>query len=213
MVEVSEKKLKQVEEAVGDPVFEHDCDACIFLGHYEGHDLWFCPREVAGYTVIARWSSDGPDYRSGAPFGKMPLDDGGGILRVAHLIAADFGLIPEEQREEVITEELNSLRISDMMFTVVARANGWDEDMNCAPWAHLEAIISELSKSQVEAGKLMAEGSTIRDKLIAHHEEFIEKTEVFTRTAAVKLGCKPFYEAILGAIDALKEQKEPRRPT
>jgi hypothetical protein len=43
------------------PHFEHDCDHCVFLGHYENADLYICP----GNTVLARFSSDGPDYESG----------------------------------------------------------------------------------------------------------------------------------------------------
>ena len=42
--------------------FTHDCDKCVFLGHSLSSDLYYCN---AGNTVIARWSSDGPDYTSG----------------------------------------------------------------------------------------------------------------------------------------------------
>lgn len=48
--------------------FTHDCDKCQFLGHYEGHDLWYCA--PPGVTIIARWGSDGPDYCSGMVFGR-----------------------------------------------------------------------------------------------------------------------------------------------
>ncbi len=50
------------------PRFTHDCDSCTFLGTYEEHDLYFCPREP---TVIARASSEGPDYCSGIVSARM----------------------------------------------------------------------------------------------------------------------------------------------
>jgi hypothetical protein len=43
------------------PHFEHDCTWCVFLGHYRDADLYICP----GNSIIARFSSDGPDYESG----------------------------------------------------------------------------------------------------------------------------------------------------
>jgi hypothetical protein len=46
------------------PIFEHDCEKCIFLGHYEGYDLYFCKNEP---TVIARYGENG-DYMSGLIF-------------------------------------------------------------------------------------------------------------------------------------------------
>lgn len=70
------------------PVFEHDCDRCIFLAHFEGKDLYFCPGEP---TVIARHSSDGGDYSSGLPFADRPLShpQHNRYLRVAWLLAKD----------------------------------------------------------------------------------------------------------------------------
>lgn len=52
------------------PLFEHDCDACTFLGHNdEGTmDLYFCPQLPGLPTVIARFSDNGPDYMSGIAF-------------------------------------------------------------------------------------------------------------------------------------------------
>ena len=59
----------------GERRYEHDCDACAFLGTYadpsprstEGlYDLYYCHGEgVRLPTVIARFSSRGPDYTSG----------------------------------------------------------------------------------------------------------------------------------------------------
>lgn len=50
--------------------FQHDCDTCVFLGHTLGSDLYFC---AVGKTVIARWSSDGPDYTSGMALAKFDV--------------------------------------------------------------------------------------------------------------------------------------------
>ena len=41
------------------PVFEHDCDNCRYLGHYDNHDLYVC-----NWSVIARYGNDGPEYVS-----------------------------------------------------------------------------------------------------------------------------------------------------
>ena len=49
------------------PRYQHDdCDACVYLGQFNEYDLYYCPGEP---TVIARASSNGPDYFSGIIFG------------------------------------------------------------------------------------------------------------------------------------------------
>lgn len=47
------------------PQFTHDdSENCVFLGHFEGHDLYVHHK---GYpTYIARYGNDGPDYITGA---------------------------------------------------------------------------------------------------------------------------------------------------
>lgn len=51
------------------PIYLHDCTGCIFLGTYEWqgqkYDLYTCKQGMNWPTVIARYSSDGPDYLSG----------------------------------------------------------------------------------------------------------------------------------------------------
>lgn len=53
------------------PLFEHDCDCCTHLGTvkvYDGvYDLYSCPQGGHGVTLLARWSSNGPDYLSSPP--------------------------------------------------------------------------------------------------------------------------------------------------
>ena len=51
------------------PLFVHDCKCCTFLGTSESkQDLYFCKQGGVEDTVIARFSSEGPDYRSGIYF-------------------------------------------------------------------------------------------------------------------------------------------------
>lgn len=50
------------------PLYEHDCTSCVFLGNFESegdkYDLYYCPG--GGYpTVIARYGSEGSHYSSG----------------------------------------------------------------------------------------------------------------------------------------------------
>ena len=79
------------------PVFKHICDNCEYLGHFDEHDLYYCPK--GGPTVIARWGGDGPDYASGMAIAEAwdfkRLKDNAPsyskALRVAYLIAKDLG--------------------------------------------------------------------------------------------------------------------------
>ena len=51
------------------PKYKHDCSKCVFLGRYAKADLYVCPAEGNIIdTVIARFSSDPPDYISGLMF-------------------------------------------------------------------------------------------------------------------------------------------------
>lgn len=48
------------------PGHEHDCDGCVFLGRWFSSDLYYCEQRAHGIpTVIARHSSQDPDYTSG----------------------------------------------------------------------------------------------------------------------------------------------------
>jgi hypothetical protein len=88
------------------PIFRHDCEACSFLGHYEEHDLYYCPGEP---TVIARYGSEGPDYKSGLVFANETLKDTSAVarnprgchhlLRVAWLIAKDMDVTTKNQEK------------------------------------------------------------------------------------------------------------------
>lgn len=47
------------------PQFQHDCDKCLFLGHYDGFDVYICIASNNGDgSIIARHGDDGPDYAS-----------------------------------------------------------------------------------------------------------------------------------------------------
>jgi hypothetical protein len=50
------------------PLFMHDCAECVFLGHYDKHDLYFCAGSTLHGTVptvVARFDHDSLDYKSG----------------------------------------------------------------------------------------------------------------------------------------------------
>lgn len=51
--------------AIEKPKFIHDCKNCIFLGHHEKYDMYFCPNEP---TIILRYGNDGYEYSSGLVF-------------------------------------------------------------------------------------------------------------------------------------------------
>lgn len=65
-------KLRKTEKFTTEtPMFEHDCESCIFLGggSVNGspevwYDYYYCERGGRP-TVIARYGNDGPDYLSG----------------------------------------------------------------------------------------------------------------------------------------------------
>ncbi len=62
---------EEAAETVVEPeprLFEHDCEKCIWLGPYRGHDLYYHPGE--NQTVVARFGNDGPDYYSGLEIAK-----------------------------------------------------------------------------------------------------------------------------------------------
>jgi len=50
----------------------HDCDDCIFLGVFVEYDLYFHKTDVET-TVLARRSSNGPDYLSGLEFARRGI--------------------------------------------------------------------------------------------------------------------------------------------
>ena len=45
------------------PQFEHDCTACKFIATINEMDIYLCPGN-GDPSIIARFSSDGPDYAS-----------------------------------------------------------------------------------------------------------------------------------------------------
>ena len=77
------------------PVFQHDCDLCKFLGHHNGHDMYFCLQGRNSPTVLARYGNDGPDYTSG-----LELAAHVGPLRVAKVMAEVSGYLPVLQSKD-----------------------------------------------------------------------------------------------------------------
>lgn len=82
------------------PQYQHDCECCVFLGHYTDRDgtnfdLYFCSQGGWLGTLIARWSSNGPDYYNGLEFGRH-----GNIqsLKEAYKRALRRGLVQDVER-------------------------------------------------------------------------------------------------------------------
>ena len=64
---ISELK-KEISKLMTKPLYEHDCDLCVFLGSYKEHDLYYHQYKDRPLTVVARYSNYGPDYISGMCF-------------------------------------------------------------------------------------------------------------------------------------------------
>jgi hypothetical protein len=93
------------------PVFEHDCKACVYLGTIKDkrdlYDLYYCPADLLGPTVIARWSSNGPDYMSGMVFGKYHAErDWWHPFGQAYMKARERGLISDAEHEALLTDSV-----------------------------------------------------------------------------------------------------------
>lgn len=78
---------------VAEPLFENVSDARVFLGVFDGHDLYFDP-QMGIPTVIARFGNDGPDYTSG-----IVPEGGPAPLIEAKRLAVEKGLLilPEDE--------------------------------------------------------------------------------------------------------------------
>lgn len=50
-----------------EPQYEHDCEKCVYLSDYGDYDLYWCPQDPVGETVLARFGNEGPDYVSCPP--------------------------------------------------------------------------------------------------------------------------------------------------
>lgn len=77
------------------PQFQHDCERCTFHGRFQGHDVYTCQS-----SVIARFGSDGPEYKSfpEAVASRLPADS---FLRQVF----DFTRTPRSIRE-ILSEAL-----------------------------------------------------------------------------------------------------------
>lgn len=56
-------------EMPGTKTFTHDCERCVYLGHHDGLDVYYCPVSAAasgilGGTVVARYGNEGHEYAS-----------------------------------------------------------------------------------------------------------------------------------------------------
>jgi hypothetical protein len=56
------KKAQLISQATVAPKFEHDCEACTFLGRLDGQDLYVCAKH--GLEYLARFGGEGHQYGS-----------------------------------------------------------------------------------------------------------------------------------------------------
>lgn len=70
------------------PKFIHNCSKCIFLGHFDLHDLYVCTQGPGLRHVVARFDHDDLDYKSG--LASACLDK---HLNEAYKRARDAGLL------------------------------------------------------------------------------------------------------------------------
>jgi hypothetical protein len=87
---------------MSDTRYQHDCNNCIFLGHYKEYDLYYCPSDRGAIysTVIARYGNEGHEYASGINSMTMPgLNEA--KARAIHELGVNF-------------KEYNPLNITDL---------------------------------------------------------------------------------------------------
>lgn len=62
------------------PMWDHDCDDCKFIGTVLDQDLYVCSQGDAQImTIVARYGNDGPAYTSGRHITLDKLSGGGGV--------------------------------------------------------------------------------------------------------------------------------------
>ena len=93
------------------PLYTHDSECCIYLGQFDASheagwgmvDLYVCPTQVFGPTVIARFGNDGPEYGSGLTFARTSRKYAEAVRRA---LAGNHLTDPEHVKkfEEVLAE-------------------------------------------------------------------------------------------------------------
>jgi len=55
----------EVDKILSGPEFIHDCQKCIYIGKIKNNsEIYLCPNGIFGGSLVARMSSEGPDYES-----------------------------------------------------------------------------------------------------------------------------------------------------
>lgn len=85
---------REPEEDYGQPLYNHDCEACTFLGSKQGQDLYYCDQGGGSNlsTVIARRSDRGEDYISGLSAARQEP-----LLALAVVRAFRKGLLTDDE--------------------------------------------------------------------------------------------------------------------
>lgn len=83
------------------PEHLHHCTHCVFLGNYNGQDLYYCEGWGPTPTVMARYGDSPDEYVSGLARARHVTMSGTAnrALRVAYLIARDKGLVNDEPEQ------------------------------------------------------------------------------------------------------------------
>lgn len=70
-----------------EPLFEHDCELCVYLGQYEGEDLYVHPRSKNWVEGIHRTGARPWEY------GAMPLPQKFPIYQEIERRCREFGIV------------------------------------------------------------------------------------------------------------------------
>ena len=77
--------------AIPDPIYKHDCDACIYLGSYKliiDYDLYLCE---ASEILVARWGSE--DHQYDSELALITHDDSTTAVAARRALAYYMGII------------------------------------------------------------------------------------------------------------------------
>lgn len=140
------------------PVYTNECEECIYLGHFEGADLYYCRMDRSISIVTFGGSQEDYSVNQIASLKDMfsasePLqpEDDATAARVAYLIAADRGLI--------------SWCVNDLYIPAVRRlydlsvqlANHYSERRAALRVKEVITMMVDLSSSVLEDRKLVPE--------------------------------------------------------
>lgn len=116
-------KNEAIKLAEATPLYTHDCEGCTYLGQFDASeeqgwgmvDLYICAQGGLGYTVIARYGNDGPQYGSGMTFARQSGKYAEAIRRALALECIKDG--KEREKAEKILDEFDNSRVRVILDT------------------------------------------------------------------------------------------------